>query len=216
MLVHLDPKRVDVSSARAVIEHVRGRLIATTVKTFVTDHFRAVPDPLPAEVGEYLRRLPVPVDRPTEGVRLRMNCDALVWHNTCATAITHIINGEVSDALAVPVYADGEVWIYLFSYRMNRHRWGQTAVVDPFDAGAEPWPCVADVFCAGRGPARTHRAGSRGGEFQRARDAAPPDGVAGGPPRVPRVGGDAADAPRGDPGGRRVGGVGGDGIRLGP
>jgi hypothetical protein len=146
MLVHLDPARVNVSSARAVIEHVRGRLIATTVKTFVLDHFRAVPDPLPPEVTEYLSQLPVPLEHPTNGMRLRLHCDALVWHNARVSGIVEAINVGVPDAVAVPVYADGQIWIYLFSQRMNRRT---DALKDP---SSEPWPCVADVFCAARGP----------------------------------------------------------------
>lgn len=37
MIVHLDPACVDVHDARAVIEHVRGRLLTTTLGTFVRE-----------------------------------------------------------------------------------------------------------------------------------------------------------------------------------
>lgn len=158
MLVYLDPEKLDVQSCGAVMSHLRGRLLATRVSSFLAEP----PHPL---VNHPLHQLPPLVRSRLEaadadesaqsvnGIRMVLDTDALVWHNLTVPALVRRLAPVHPDLHLLPALGQGEQqWeLYAISRRLRRLRsdgnWEQT-LPSVQTLLEQTWPCVADIFCA--------------------------------------------------------------------
>jgi hypothetical protein len=146
MIVHLCPRAVDVQSARAVLEHVRGRLIATTLGTFVCGRG----DVVSLDPSSVTARLLGGVQH---ALRLPLDSDTVVWHGLDIVACVDRL-GTNDDVTVTPVWEQEGVVIYAASRRVTELLARRPP--DPWASSLPPlteflqeaWPAVADVFCA--------------------------------------------------------------------
>lgn len=161
MVIHLDPAKVNTASARSVIEHVRGRVIATTMGSFL----RGTPETLAPMVGRAARCMEVlggngtvPTDAAAlvgghYGFRSAVNAHAMVWHNVTVDELVQAVRNLPDPAMVVPLWEDGQPWFYVTSRLLMGLRPSSGASwQQPLPALSallhENWPSVADVFCA--------------------------------------------------------------------
>jgi hypothetical protein len=98
MIIRLDAARIDATAPRVVMDHIRGRIIATTLNDFVAAH-----------------RLDPP------RLRMTVNADAMVWHDRSITDLARVLAAEHED-VALDAHADaGGVYLPRAPFRPVRH-----------------------------------------------------------------------------------------------
>ena len=154
MVIRLDGSRVNISSCKAVLEHVRGRVIFTTVSTFVKGHTEVL-----APLGNHARRMldlfaASPVSPNTYGFSFKLNVPAMVWHAVTIQQVLHGMQTLQDTILAVPTWIAGEPTVFVTSRLLLNlcPQWGTAHWQRPLpnlnELLRETWPCIADVFCA--------------------------------------------------------------------
>ena len=155
MVIRLDAERVDITSASAVIRHVQGRVIHTTLGTFL-DRNVVLYAPLPSGIVSlmsvvYTATLP----RNIPGFRVRMDTQAMIWHNVGVTDLIRTMDTAIAsmEMMFVPMWVEREPSFFVTTRRL------MGAVADDYTHWSSPlpcleqmlrqqWPCVADIFCA--------------------------------------------------------------------
>ena len=151
MVVHLCADVVDVQSARSVLEHVRGRVMAINLRTFVTNRgevVRLATDSAPVKLMEGVEH----------AIRIALDADTVVWHNLdmerCVQALT--AGATYGDLVVAAVWECNQPVLYVGSKRVEALLHAEHPVEDPCrhplpdaaDLLRETWPAVADMFCA--------------------------------------------------------------------
>jgi hypothetical protein len=130
MVIHLNPAVVDTSDARRVLDHVRGRVIASTFADFVDGH------------------------RIVDGaLTFALRPDAMVWHNRSVWDLLPVLRDHNPD-VDLAARCDGGTMCVEARMRADRlpfaerpERW-TTPLPSATTLLAENWPSIADVFCA--------------------------------------------------------------------
>jgi hypothetical protein len=167
VLCHLDADRVDIHSAHAVLNHVRGKILHATLAQFLVSGTTPITfiqsvDVLP----DFLRG--TPLDRnglPLTGLAMQLDPDAMVWHNRSIVDITRCLTKKhrTMDFSFIPLYVDGVWWLYAITNQLGSltiseipNRW--TRPLPPLEqlVSNVVWPSVADVFCANSSSVHNH------------------------------------------------------------
>jgi hypothetical protein len=112
MLIHLDPNRVDIHSVYAVLDHVRGKILHTTLNEFL------VPRVAPVIFIQSLNTVPslITGPEPITGFYMQIDVDAMMWHNHSVIDIVATLrqNHQIgSQAFSfIPMYTEGK-WLFL-------------------------------------------------------------------------------------------------------
>ena len=156
MVVFFDAAAVDVSSARAVLDHARGRLITITLSNVLRRDSEAVAplDPAADPVAAALLRVTGAV--PSMGLRMLLDADACVWHRQNPVEVARAVNAAFTDAVAIPAYCTTASAPALYvllprlpaADRSAAGGWGTP--LPPLETllREHNWPCLADVLCA--------------------------------------------------------------------
>lgn len=162
MVVYLDPERVDVHRCEAVMDHVRGALLNTTVssfqaapaRSFVDEDVGALPGPL------RLRLRARGLAGRVTGLTIPLDDDALVWHNFTVAEIVERVAAANPETLVLP--GPGRTWsLNVFVRRLGvlRSAGVPAAPATPLPTLGEllqhAWPNLADILCAGSGSVHT-------------------------------------------------------------
>jgi hypothetical protein len=151
--IHLNREVVDTTDARAVMDHVRGRILATTVAAFVCGRAVMVTSAdVPGRTVALFRAVHGLADPPALLLRLRLDLDAMVWHNLRIPALLSAVEAQ-PEVRGLSVWEGDEVVLYVASCRLGvvtpctTETW--TAPLPALSALlCHHWPCIADVFCA--------------------------------------------------------------------
>ena len=168
MVIHLDRNTVNVECAVDVMEpipffldsgsyiqHVRGRIIATSIQTFIKGGVTML-DVLPPRVLQYLQlMLPSQVPRNIGGCSVQLDAQAMVWHGVTVTRMVTVMETSNPDVWVVPVW-DGEQPMLYITFRLMSYvnsgldtaaQWNQ-CLPNLSDLLRHNWTSMADVFCA--------------------------------------------------------------------
>lgn len=158
MIIRLAADALDTSDARTVLDHVRGRILATTVKTFVGGRATLV-DALPDRAAALVEAIHgIPASAAVRGLCVSLDLDAMVWHNLGVDAVTRAVETAVPDAAALVLWERGAPVLYVLSRQLasagmaaSQHADAERWVSELPALNVllrERWPCIADVFCA--------------------------------------------------------------------
>jgi hypothetical protein len=170
MLIHLDGERVDIHSAQAVLNHIRGKILHTTLNGFIVAGIAPIifiksADALPPFVR---RANPDGVfDKLITGVAIPIDPDAMVWHHHTILDIVRCLtlqHGKTSSGFHfIPLWQDGMWWIYVIPEQLcmlpisdGDLKWKlPLPSLDELVSGAL-WPSIADIFCADSSSVHSH------------------------------------------------------------
>ena len=154
MVIRLDGQHTDITCAKSVIEHVRGRVIATSIATFVHGTAKML-CPLPsAVIGLVGVLFHQALPESTIGFCIHLNIQKMVWHNISVQRIVDVVQQSMQDMFvtvgwhenAPCLFATTKVMINV-SQILDGTCWSH-ALPSLNDLMREPWPSIADVFCA--------------------------------------------------------------------
>ena len=163
MLIHLDAHRVDIHSAQAVLNHIRGKILHTTLNAFV------VPRVAPFIFIQSVDAVPplIAGPEPITGFCIQMDPDAMTWHNhTIVDIVTTLRLKHQTGGLGfsfIPMHTDGKWLIYVIVDHLSSlpivsgdDKWRQPLPSLETMVSGVVWPSIADIFCADSSSVHTH------------------------------------------------------------
>lgn len=153
MIVRLDRSRVNTASATDVLNHLRGRLIATTVGTFLVGRPRlSIGTPPPSVLVAMWGALHnIKVHARTPLLRATLDASALVWHDISIDRLIRTLQENCEGVVLAAVPEDGwVVTLYATSANALRAQQGDAAPeLPPLTVIlCQRFPSIADIFCA--------------------------------------------------------------------
>ena len=156
MVIRFDKTQLKTESAQAVIRHVQGKIMHTTIGTFLNSNI-VVCKPLPNKVIALMSAVyEEPIPPCVIGFRMNMEVQAMVWHNVGVEDVVDAIGRTAStDVFSLPMWIEKEPCIFITTRQLiatsadHPSRWTQS-LPDLPSMLQHNQPCIADIFCAPR------------------------------------------------------------------
>ena len=153
MVVRLHGRKMNPDSAREVIEHVRGKIIATTMGSFLQGRI----DILAPVEGRALACLQsLGAQGGCYAFRWTLDVQAMIWHNVTLERLLNSTKSIQDNVFIAPLWEEGDLHFFITSRLLTKFplfagdtHWTQPLPSLP-ELFRENWPGIADVFCATR------------------------------------------------------------------